>query len=59
LSAQAAQAKTAMTIIDELNRVSWILSVTLGQQSKVAMQPFHPEASVRQILANHKCLQLR
>jgi len=41
---KAAQAKTAMTIINDLNGVSWILSMSLGQLSKVVMQPFYPEA---------------
>jgi len=30
----AAKAKTAMMMIDRLNRVSWILSVSLGQLSE-------------------------
>jgi len=48
---KAAQAKTAMTIIDELNEVSRILSVSLGQLSKAVMQLFHPEGSERRLLA--------
>jgi len=50
---EAAQAKTDM-IIDELNRVSWILSVRLDQLSKVVVQPFHPEGSVRRLLAKRR-----
>jgi len=54
---KAAQAKTAMTTIYELNGVSRILSVYLvGKPSKVLMQPSHPEGSVRRLLAKRKCL---
>jgi len=35
----------SMTTIDELNGVFHILVMSLGQLSKVVMQPFHPEGS--------------
>jgi len=40
-----------MMIIDELNGVSLILSVRLGQLSKVVTHPFHPEGSERRTIS--------